>query len=148
MNAKVTIISKVDSTSELPLPSYSSKIRAGFPSPADDYVEEMLDINQLLIQHPSASYIVRVDNDADSMIGIGIFPSDYLVVDRSIEAANGDVVIAEVNGEFTVKELSLGEIVALVPRNDNYPIIKIGEGTELALFGVVVGVVRKMSRHK
>lgn len=87
--------------SRLELPLFASKISAGFPSPAQDYVEQTLDLNELCIKRPAATFFVRVDGD--SMIDVGIFSNDILVVDRSIKPAHGDVVVAQVNSEFTAK---------------------------------------------
>jgi DNA polymerase V len=85
------------------LPLFSGKVAAGFPSPADDYVEKSLDLNELLIQKPAATFFVRAQGE--SMLGAGIHPNDILVVDRSIEAVPGKIVICALNGEMTVKRL-------------------------------------------
>lgn len=128
------------------IPLYQSKIPAGFPSPAQDYVEQTLDLNELCIKRPAATYFVRVEGD--SMIEAGIHPDDILVVDRSVTPQHGDIVIAQVNGEFTVKELALTPTVQLIPRNKAYPPITFTDGAELALFGVVTNIVRQMTRSK
>ncbi|MBV7434755.1 translesion error-prone DNA polymerase V autoproteolytic subunit [Cardiobacteriaceae bacterium TAE3-ERU3] len=147
MKDKVTIIAAAsEDPGELQLPLFSTGIRAGFPSPADDYVEQLLDLNELCIEHPAATYFLRVDTDADSMIDAGIYPGDYLVVDRFIRPVDGDIVIAQLDGDFTVKELSLSPL-ALVPRNDAYPTIEVNNESELVIFGVVVSVVRKIKRR-
>lgn len=86
------------------LPLFSGKISAGFPSPADDYVEKTLDLNELLVQKPAATFFVRAQGE--SMLGAGIHPNDILVVDRSIEPAAGKIVICALNGELTVKRLA------------------------------------------
>ena len=147
MKDKVTLIGAAGEHPELKIPLFSTAVRAGFPSPADDYVEQSLDLNALCIEHPASTYIVRVDADADSMIDAGIYPGDYLVVDRSVQAGDGDVVIAQIDGDFTVKELSLSPL-ALLARNDAYPAITISDESELVIFGVVVSVVRKMRKRK
>ena len=82
---------------------FSGKVAAGFPSPADDYVEKNLDLNELLVQKPAATFFVRAQGE--SMLGAGIHPNDILVVDRSIEAVPGKIVICALNGELTVKRL-------------------------------------------
>ena len=89
------------------------RVPCGFPSPAQDYVEDSLDLNKLVIKHPSATYFVRVSGD--SMIGAGISHGDLLVVDRSLNAVHGDIVIAAVAGEFTVKELQTHPRLQLIP---------------------------------
>jgi len=81
------------------------RVSAGFPSPAEDYIEKTLDLNELCIQHPAATFFVRVDGE--SMIGAGIFPGDVLVVDRSLRAQHSDIIIASLESGMTVKELHL-----------------------------------------
>src|SRR3989338_6758465 len=104
----------------LALPLYSSSVRAGFPSPADDYIEKHLDLNNYLIKHPAATFLVRAQGD--SMLNAGIHDGDILVVDRSLEPGHGRIVIAALNGELTVKRLyrHQGE-VKLVAENPEYP---------------------------
>lgn len=126
------------------IPLYASRVPAGFPSPAQDYIERSLDLNELCIQRPAATYFVRVEGD--SMIEAGIWPDDILVVDRSITAEHGDVVIAQVQSEFTVKELWTKPQIQLIARNKLYAPITINEESELILFGVVTSVVRRMRR--
>jgi DNA polymerase V len=128
----------------LRIPLFIERVSAGFPSPAQDYVEQRLDLNELCVKRPAATFFVRVDGD--SMIDAGICPDDILVVDRSIRADHGDIVIAAIDGELTVKELQLRPEVKLLPRNSAYPPIDIPEGTELTIFGVVTSVIRNMSR--
>jgi DNA polymerase V len=94
---------------ELRLPFFASRLRAGFPSPADDYVEEKIDLNRYLVQHPAATFPVRVDGD--SMTGAGIYPGDIAIVDRSLvdsdlNAMHNKIVLAVLDGEFTIKRLS------------------------------------------
>lgn len=131
----------LDKKTDLPL--YGSKISAGFPSPADDYVEEVLDLNTLLIKNKTATYLVRVQGD--SMKEAGIFEGDILVVDASLKPAHNKIVVAGIEGEFLVKRFCTekGEII-LKAENPHYPPIKIKNTDELSVFGVVVGVVRKM----
>lgn len=121
---------------------FSSLIAAGFPSPAQDYVEQTLDLNELCIKHPAATFFVKVQGD--SMIDAGIFSGDILVVDRSLQPAHGDIVIAAVNGEFTVKQLQLRPVVQLLPRNALFSPIAINDESELNIFGVVTNVVKKL----
>ncbi len=129
----------------LAIPLFSDRISAGFPSPAQDYIEQALDLNELCIKHPAATFFVRVEGD--SMVDAGISPNDILVVDRSITAEHGDIVIAGIHGELTVKLLELRPFARLVPCNKAYQPIKIPDGCELDIFGVVTSVVRNM-RHK
>ncbi|MCH8493907.1 MAG: translesion error-prone DNA polymerase V autoproteolytic subunit [Idiomarina sp.] len=128
----------------LAIPLFLNKVPAGFPSPAQDYVEQTLDLNELCIQHPAATFFVRVSGD--SMIEAGILHNDVLVVDRSVQAEHGDVVVASMQGEFTVKELCTKPSLMLLPRNRKYRPIRISDGADLAIFGVVTNVVRQMRR--
>lgn len=113
---------------------------AGFPSPAEQYLEPTLDLNDLLIKRPAATFFVRVQGD--SMIEEGIREGDLLVVDRSIRPASGDVIIAAVDGEFTVKTYMRDKDgVHLVPANKNYPVIDLKRGQELDYFGKVTAVI-------
>ena len=122
-------------------PQMSSSVSAGFPSPAADYVEASLDLNELLVKHPAATFFVRCSGD--SMTGAGIYQGDILVVDRSVEPRDGMIVVAAIGGEFTVKRLSIKEGEAwLMPENPAYKPIKAGEGVELAIWGVVTSSIR------
>ncbi|MEM6613181.1 MAG: translesion error-prone DNA polymerase V autoproteolytic subunit [Cyanobacteria bacterium P01_C01_bin.72] len=123
-----------------PIPLYSSAIAAGFPSPADEFLEGKLDLNQHLISNPLATYFVRVSGD--SMLGAGIHPGDLLIVDRSLEARDGKIIIAVVNGELLVKRLKLeGMQPYLVAENPDYPQLKITEAMEFQIWGVVTSVI-------
>jgi len=127
----------------LRLPLFGSKVQAGFPSPADDYVAEQLDLHELLVKREAATFYVRVKGD--SMVGAGIQEGDILVVDRSVEPTDGKIVIAVLNAELTVKELSLKKgRIQLLPRNDTYPPIDISSESDLVIWGVVTGVVRQL----
>lgn len=128
----------------LPLPLYANKVAAGFPSPAQDYVENTLDLNELCIDHPAATFLVRVSGD--SMRDAGILDGDILVVDRSLTAVQGNIIVASLNQEFTVKELCLKPVRQLLPHNKAYRPILLREQDEFEVFGVVVSVVRKLSR--
>lgn len=116
------------------LPFFSERIPAGFPSPAQGYLDEHLDLNRLCIHRPASTFLLRVEGD--SMVDAGIFSGDILIVDRSLEAVAGDVVVASLQGEFTVKELQLLPTPMLQPRNAAYAPIPIGE-EGVDLFGVV-----------
>lgn len=119
----------------LPLPLFIERVPCGFPSPAQDYVEDRIDLNKLAIRHPSATYFVRVSGD--SMRGAGIGDGDLLVVDRALTPTHGDIVVAAVDGEFTVKELRTHPAVQLVPHNRHYAPILFAEGEGPDIFGVV-----------
>ena len=120
----------------------AAAVAAGFPSPAESYVESPLDLNELLVHKPAATFFVRVAGD--SMIGAGIQPDDILVVDRSLRAEDGSIVIAAVDGDFTVKTLrSDGAGVRLEAANPAYAPILFADGMELRVFGVVTAVIHR-----
>lgn len=122
------------------LPFFQHTVSAGFPSPASDDTQETLDLNELLIKRPAATFFLRVSGS--SMIKAGIHDNDILVVDRSLEPSDGKIVIASVNGELTVKRLRCtGRKIQLVPENDNYPQIDITEEMDLRFWGVVTNVI-------
>jgi DNA polymerase V len=123
---------------------FSDAVPAGFPSPATDYCERKLDLNELCILHPAATYFVRAQGD--SMIEAGIFPGDVLVVDRSINAAHGDIVIVSVNGELTVKMLETRPKMRLVPMNNKYDPIDVPDDADLEVFGVATTVVHSLRK--
>ncbi len=122
------------------LPLFSERIPCGFPSPAQDYIEDVIDLNALIVQHPSATFFVRASGD--SMTGAGIDEGDLVVVDRSLRATHGDLVIAYLDGEFTLKELRTRPVLQLVAHNVNYPPIRIHNEDELEIFGVVTFTVK------
>ena len=135
-----------DNKSPAPLacPLYSSRVRAGFPSPADDYIETYLDLNTHLIKHPAATFFVTASGD--SMTGAGIHSGDMLIVDRSLDATHGKIVIAAINGELTVKRLSHhGEVIQLLPENEQYQPIDITSDHDLVIWGVVTHVIHPAS---
>ncbi len=122
------------------LPLYETAVQAGFPSPAEDIVERKLDLNELLISHPAATFFVRAQGS--SMKGAGIASGDILVVDRAEQAREGSIVIAIVHGEFTVKRLHKEKgSFFLMPENKDFPSIKITE--EIEVWGVVTYVIHK-----
>jgi DNA polymerase V len=124
-------------------PLFLCHVEAGFPSPADDYIEGPLDLNEHVIKHPSATYFVRASGD--SMNGAGIFNGDLLIVDRSLEPIHGKVVIAEVDGQLTVKRLSkLKDHFSLQSENASYPPIELQEGNEVVVWGVVTHVLHNL----
>ncbi len=139
------VYSPAANPSYFPLPLFSGKVAAGFPSPADDYVDKTLDLNELLVQKPAATFFARAQGD--SMLDAGIHPNDILVVDRSIEAVPGKIVICAVNGELTVKRLAReGEQWKLKPENTkaSYPDIIIHDELELVVWGVVTSVIHPL----
>lgn len=123
-------------------PLYSSKVQAGFPSPADDYVEAHLDLNSHLIKHPASTFFVIASGD--SMTGAGIQSGDMLIVDKSLDATHGKIVIAAIDGELTVKRLCRKEgRVRLLPENQSFPEIDITDEQDLVIWGVVTHVIHQ-----
>lgn len=124
----------------LEMPYFEGGVSAGFPSPAEDYIHAKLDLNELLVEHPSATYYVRVVGD--SMLGAGIVSGDLLIVDRSLEVTNNCIVVAHIDGEFTVKRIKKTKTkMFLKAENENYKPIAITEDMDFELFGVVAHAI-------
>ena len=132
----------------VPLPLVASEVCAGFPSPADDHIEEVIDLNELLIRNPPATFFVRAMGQ--SMLKAGILDGDILVVDRSESACHGDIVVACLEGEFTVKRLRIGPgcRVWLVPESDDFQAIEIENERDFAIWGVVTSKVSQFGRFR
>ena len=127
----------------LPLPLVEASVSAGFPSPAEDHIEKKLDLNDLLIQHPSATFFVRVEGE--SMKDAGIRSGDLLIVDKAIQASDQSVVVAVLNGEFTVKRISKDRgRFFLIPENPDYSRIEVTEEMEFKVWGVVTNVIHSV----
>tara|TARA_B100000745_G_scaffold264509_1_gene189249 strand:+ start:1872 stop:2318 length:447 start_codon:yes stop_codon:yes gene_type:complete len=125
------------------VPLYSSRPAAGFPAPGDDQVERVLDINDLVVKHPTSTFFVRVEGD--SMEGAGIFSGDVLVIDRAIEPKDGHIVVAAVNGEMVVKRLYAdGGVLQLHSENEEYAPITVSAEEDCVVWGVVAGSVRQL----
>ena len=141
MGVRARVVQKCEARIALAVPLVGWEVRAGFPSPAEDYVERALDFNELLIANPAATFAVRVAGD--SMSGDGILPGDIAVVDRSVPAANDRVILALVNGEFTLKRYRCrGARMWLEASNTAYKPIPITDATEFECWGSVRAVVR------
>lgn len=131
---------KVDATQ--PLPFFTDTVSAGFPSPAEDYVERQLDLNELLIKNPSATFFVRVKGH--SMQNASIRSGDILIVDRSLTPSHGQIIVAVLDGEFTVKRILIEEgLVFLAPENASFSRIKIDQDSQFQVWGVVTYVIHK-----
>jgi len=125
------------------LPLYLSPVVAGFPSPAEDYLDRKLDLHEHLVKNHAATFFLRACGD--SMIKAGIMDGDLLVVDRSLKPGNGSVVIAAVAGELTVKYLAIkNDRVLLVPANDQYPELDISKQEDTVIWGVVTYAIHKL----
>ena len=127
-------------------PFFLDSISAGFPSPASDYMENKLDLNDYLISHPAATFIVKASGA--SMTEAGISSGDLLIVDRSLTPKNGNIVIASVFGDLTVKKLKQKkQSFFLISANDEYPSIKVKEEMECFIWGVVTYVIHKTTTN-
>lgn len=137
---RVTEVFRPNRSVRYSLPLMVFPVEAGFPSPAEDYVEGKLSLDKHLIKNPVATFFVRVVGE--SMLNAGIHPGDMLVVDRSLDPRDGKIVIAIVDGELTVKRLRMErDRLYLAPENSDYPAIEIGELTEFEVWGVVTNVI-------
>lgn len=140
---KIVSIHPLSEETDLSLPLYSSRISAGFPSPAESYVDSKIDLNKELIKKPAATFLIRVEGD--SMIGAGIHNLDILIVDRSLDPCSGKIVVAVLNGEFTVKRLKKNNGRAfLYPENPRYSPIEITKEMDFSIFGVVTYAIHSL----
>lgn len=140
-------IHKIDISSSLPLPYADEGVRAGFPSPAQDYLEQAIDLNKELIKHPASTFYGRVVGD--SMRDEGIEEGDILIIDKSLELLDDDLAVCFIDGEFTVKRVQLEPDVAwLVPSNPNYPLIKVTKENEFIVWGIVTYTIKKNRRKR
>ncbi len=130
-------------TNLVSVPFFAGRIEAGFPSPADDYLDGNLDINEHLIRNPSSTFLCRCKGD--SMIGAGIYHDDILVIDKSLKAKSGDVIIAILDGAFTIKRfLKNGNNIVLQPSNANYPPLDVSNRSDFEIWGKVTFVLHKV----
>ncbi|MCE0723195.1 MULTISPECIES: LexA family protein [Legionella] len=142
--AQIAELEQLKNHPDYQLPVFASKIQAGFPSPADDYIEGYLDLNAKFIKHPSSTFVLQATGD--SMVDAGIFSGDWLLVDRSLDPSDGRIVIAAVNGELTVKRLSKkGSRVQLLPANPKFKPIDITKDCEMVIWGVVTLVLHELA---
>ena len=127
--------------SALELPVVDGGIKAGFPSPAQDFLDLSIDLNRELIRHPSSTFYGRVSGD--SMQDLGITDGDLLVIDKSLQPTDGRIAICYIDGEFTVKQLKVeNDGVLLVPANKKYKPIKVDENNDFVVWGIVVHVIK------
>lgn len=140
-HAEISNIRQVNPVTQIEIPLASERVQAGFPSPAQDYVEKKLDLNQHLIRNINATFIVRVNSL--SMIDAGLDINDELIVDRSLEAKHRDVVIALVDNDFTVKRLMIEKTEHwLKAENPDFDDLHFDDGQELIIWGVVTRVIK------
>ena len=147
MSSDITII-KGNFSTELPLP-LAPGIRAGFPSPAQDYLHDTLDFNNDMIHHKEATFYARVDGD--SMRAAGILPGDIAVIDRSLDPRDGDIVVAFIDGEFTIKRLDLTHrpdgYIELHPANPSYKTIRIDNPDQFRVWGVIIWTIHNWRNY-
>jgi DNA polymerase V len=142
-NGSIKAIYSFKGELKLKRPVMGPRVPAGFPSPARDYIEGRLDLNERLINHPAATFFIYVDGY--SMVGAGIYPDDLLVVDRSLEATNNKIVVAVYDGEMTIKRLRItDEGCFLCAENPDFPDIRVEQELDLIIWGVVTNVIRKV----
>lgn len=139
---KAVLLNLTDNPLLSAVPLYIDPVQAGFPSPARDHLDSQLDFNELMIRRPASTFVVRADGK--SMVKCGIGPGDYLVVDRSIEAIHGNIVVAAVDGDFLVKRLQTSPCMKLIAMSDEHPNIELSGDQQLEIFGVVTYVVKPM----
>ena len=142
IKSEIEVLAVKENPTELSIPIFTSRVQAGFPSPADDHLEDALDLNTHLIHHKEATFFVKAQGD--SMLGAGIQQGDILIVDKSLNAKSGKIVIAVVDGEFTVKRLHKYKgNITLKAENPEFQDIKIGGTDELIIWGVVTSVIHQ-----
>ncbi len=146
MTVFVDAIYSVDLGTSCPLPLFVSPVEAGFPSPADDYLDQHLDLNEHLIKNPAATFLVRVRGN--SMVDAGIQSGDMLIVDKSLDATDGDIVVAAVDGAFTVKRYrNAGGRLRLVAESPDHASIAVDAANSVEVWGVVVHVISSPRRR-
>lgn len=133
-----------DFSTALSLPYAEGGVKAGFPSPAQDYIDKSLDFNHEIIKHPAATFYAKVVGV--SMLGAGIDEGDIVIIDRSLEPRQNDIVVAFINGEFSMKYLDLSEkehgVIWLRPGNSEYPPFRITPDDQFTIWGVVAKVIK------
>lgn len=135
-------IFRAETTTELLLPIADEGIKAGFPSPAQDFMDLAIDLNKELIKHPSSTFYGRVKGD--SMIDAGIYDGDILVIDKSLDPTDGDMAVCYIDGEFTIKYIKIEKhIVSLIPANNHYKPIIVTPENEFLIWGIVTYSIRK-----
>lgn len=130
-----------DFSTELELPYVDVGISAGFPSPADDFIELTIDLNRELIKHKDSTFFAKVKGD--SMKNAGIFDGDLLIIDKSLEPQDGKIAICQIDGDFTVKRIKKENgVVWLIAENEDYKPIKVTEENELMIWGIVIHSIK------
>ena len=143
MNKKTTLeIFKAETDAELALPIADEGIKAGFPSPAQDFMDLAIDLNKELVKHPASTFYGRVKGD--SMTDAGIYDGDILIIDKSLDARNGDMAVCYIDGEFTIKYIKIEKkVIWLIPANEQYQPIKVTEDNDFLIWGIVTYSIKK-----
>jgi len=143
MNKKTSIeICRAETNTELALPMADGGIKAGFPSPAQDFMDLAIDLNRELVRHPASTFYGRVKGD--SMIDAGINDGDILIIDKSLDPKDGDMAVCYVDGEFTIKYIKIEKkVIWLVPANKEYQPIKVTEDNDFLIWGIVTYSIKK-----
>lgn len=135
-------IFKAETASELHLPIADEGIKAGFPSPAQDFMDLAIDLNKELVKHPASTFYGRIKGD--SMIDAGIFDGDILIIDKSLDPKDGDMAVCYIDGEFTIKHIKIEKsLVYLIPANDHYKPITVTPQNEFQIWGIVTYSIKK-----
>ena len=133
---------KADTHTALALPYIEQGINAGFPSPADDFLDISIDLNKELVQNKDATYFARVNGN--SMIDAGINDGDLLIIDKSIKPSNGKAAVCFIDGEFTIKWLNITkDVIWLTPANKNFKPIKVTKDNDFLIFGIITYIIKK-----
>lgn len=131
----------ISTATKLELPLVGEAIRAGFPSPAEDFLDVSIDLNKELIKHPASTFFGRVNGD--SMKNIGIDDGDLLVIDKSIEPSDGKIAVCFIDGEFTLKRIKTDkDCIWLMPANEKYKPIKVTKDSDFVVWGIVIHVIK------
>jgi len=139
-------IHSIDASQDLPLPYAEEGIKAGFPSPAQDYMDLSIDLNRELVKHPSSTFYGKVKGD--SMVDAQVFDGDILIIDKSLEPTNGDMAVCFVDGEFTLKFIEIhADEVLLVPANKQYAPIRVTKENDFIIWGIVTYVIHKSRKR-
>lgn len=140
-------IYSADPSTIMEIPFVDGGIKAGFPSPAQDYMTESIDLNKEIIRHKETTFLARVSGN--SLMDAGICDGDIIVIDKSLEVNDGDFVVAYIDGEFTLKEFKLDKANScawLIPHNDSYSPIKVTEDNDFLIWGVLTYTIKKLHR--
>jgi DNA polymerase V len=136
-----------DVTESLEVQFVSVPVNAGFPSPADDYIEDTIDLPKMLIKNPSSTYILRVNGQ--SMVDAGIFDKSVIVVDASLEPLNGDIAVCIIDGDFTLKRISkVKDKLYLLPENKDYKPLEVKEGNNFEVWGILTWVLNSPNKKR